>query len=139
MAMTRWVGIALILSGCSWVWDATNRQDVAPTLSAVLAARGVPSEVAQCHMVGTTRAFTCTARWTAEEVEAVSASWGLTRAGVEDALLDGRCVGLAARTSSQILVPRGVDPMQGTGLTTFVLVWDAATGEACVGSQFAYG
>lgn len=130
-------GLAMA-SGCTWLWDVGNRGGAEQELEGALEARGLDWDLNVCHMVGPTREFTCTTRLSAEDVAAATEAFGLRKVGWEAARLDNRCTGLAARTSAEILLP-AADPMKGTGLTGLLLVWDRASGQACVGSAFGYG
>jgi len=141
MSPGRRGAIAAVLTlagGCTWLWDVGNRGGAEAALEETLAERGLDWDLHTCHMVGRSRAFTCTTRLSADDVAAATQLLDLHAVGWEDATLDRRCTGLAARTSARILLPHHT-PMNGTGLTGLLLVWDAASGQACVGSAYAYG
>lgn len=131
--------LALVLVGCGGWWRGREPVEAAAAeLTRVLGEHGVEVDLRSCRRVPGQRGatMTCTTRLTEPQIQRLRDRWGLSRVGPVAGGLDGRCVGLAGRTSAQILSTGTVDPMDGTELSGVVLVWDAATGETCVGSRW---
>lgn len=147
--------LALLVASCSPLWDRANRHALQGDVAGVLAASGETVALTDCHMVGTTRAGYCFFVAEPSRVQAIALSLEMgepleIRADLGPSLpaflQESPCLADYSTSSfDEVLAflvtgrPAQLRLADGGQFEYMLMVFESASGEACIEASYAYG